>query len=83
MVPRGVLNFSKIISGLSFKFCCSGDNLFLIIDKYFFSFSIPIEFLPNMLATAEVVPEPTNGSKTVSPSSVQDKIILFSSSSGF
>src|SRR3989344_6596583 len=64
-------------------FLCGGFSLFLIIDKYFFSFSIPIEFLLSILATAEVVPEPRNGSKTVSPSFVHDNMILLSSSIGF
>src|SRR3989344_9138984 len=64
-------------------FLCGGFNLFLIMLKYFFSFSIPIEFLSSILATAEVVPEPKNGSKTVSPSLVQAKIILLNNSIGF
>src|SRR3989344_8650763 len=64
-------------------FLCGGFNLFLIIPKYFFSFSIPIEFLLSILATVDVVPEPRNGSKTVLPSSVQANIILRNSSIGF
>jgi hypothetical protein len=54
-----------------------------MIFKYFLSFSIPIEFLPSILATTEVVPDPTKGSSTVSPGFEQASIILLSSSIGF
>ena len=50
---------------------------------YSVSFSIPIPFLPNFLATAQVVPLPENGSNTKSPSLLLDKITLRNNSSGF
>lgn len=48
---------------------CSVYFLILIFAKstYFFSFSIPTQFLPSALATIAVVPLPINGSKTKSP----------------
>ena len=33
-------------------------------STYFFSFSIPIQFLPSAFATTAVVPLPINGSNT-------------------
>ena len=44
------------------------------ILKYRSTFSMPMNFLPAPVAAAPVVPEPMNGSSTVSPSFDHDRI---------
>jgi hypothetical protein len=48
MISSGNLDYSEysIVVSLSWIVFCEGLILFLMIDKYFFSFSIPIELLP-------------------------------------
>ena len=51
--------------------------------QYSVSFSIPTNFLFNFFATTDVVPEPKNGSNTISPSLDDAKINLAINFSGF
>ena len=57
--------------------------LSLAILKNFSLFSIPMYFLPNLLAAIAVVPEPMKGSITTSPSLLERLIILLKISKGF
>ena len=57
--------------------------LFCATEIYFSSCSIPIQCRCNFFATAPVVPLPKNGSKTISPGLLDERITRYSKASGF
>ena len=80
---RGSVFFEGVVKRLTSFTLGMSCNRFLAISIYSSSRSIPIKFHPNFRATAPVVPLPKNGSKIVSPTSVDDRITRWSNASGF
>ena len=62
--------------------CPCDDNRSLIKSQYSLFNSMPSAFLPSFDAATSVVPDPANGSKTVSPGSVNKRINQSGNASG-